>query len=103
MEQIACTERVNRRRVAADRSHAASERALFVAADVASPHVFHSSAWRAVMRSMRGLAVPTRIGSGDCTGLGSAAASVIVYTAPSKVVRGSVSSERTIWIASSKR
>ncbi len=35
-----------------------------------APHVFHSSACVAVMRSIRGLAVPTRIGSGDCTGFG---------------------------------
>ena len=55
------------------------------------------------MRSMRGLPVPTSSGSRGWIGFGSAVASVILYTAPSKVVRSSSSSERTIWIASSKR
>ena len=36
------------------------------------PHVFHSSAWRATIRSMRGPAVPTSSGSRDWIGLGSA-------------------------------
>ena len=37
----------------------------------------YSLAWRAVMRSIRGLLVPTRRGSGDWTGLGSQGASVM--------------------------
>ena len=32
--------------------------------------MFHSSAWRAVILNMRGLPVPTRIGSGDWIGAG---------------------------------
>ena len=42
-----------------------------------APQVFHSSACVAVMRSMRGLPVPTRIGSGDWTGFGFDGASVM--------------------------
>ncbi len=38
--------------------------------------VFHSLAWRAVMRNIRGPLVPTSSGSGDWTGLGSQGASV---------------------------
>ena len=60
------------------RSHAARSFAMFAPASSGAPHVFHSSAWVAVMRSMRGLDVPTRIGSGDWTGFGSIGASVIV-------------------------
>lgn len=41
------------------------------------PHVFHSWACSAVIAVMRGPPVPTRIGKGFWTGLGSQGASVI--------------------------
>jgi len=52
------------------RSHAACSFAMLAPASSGAPHVFHSSACAAVMRSIRGLDVPTRVGRGDRTGLG---------------------------------
>ena len=67
-----------------------------------APQQFHSSAKRAIMPNIRGLADPTTIGTSP-TGFGSQGASVTSKCVPANVVRGSCSSDRTIWIASPKR
>ena len=81
-------------------SHAASSLSMTGLVVSGVPHVFHSCAKRAVSLSMRGPPVPTRIGSGFCTGFGSHGQSVISKWRPLKVVRSFASIEDTISIAS---
>ena len=58
-------------------SHASAYATRRSPARSGAPQVFHSCAWRAVILSMRGLPVPTRIGSVFWIGCGSHGASVM--------------------------